>query len=217
VDERAEDLRRNIVAILREQECSKVNVIAHSMGGLDTRHMMFNDRGKGDIHKCIASLTTISTPHWGSPFADWGLKNLPMLLPMAKDIGLNADAMADLTVDRCTKYNNEPVVQRFEEQCEKVEKIVFRTYAGRQKFVYVMDALKAPFLIIQKAEGENDGLVSVTSAKWRDRYFREVLDGTDHLNELGWRDPLQPWVSESGSHLLQRIHDLYAGIAAKLP
>jgi triacylglycerol lipase len=76
VNTRAEDLRINIKDVLQRSGNDKVNIIAHSMGGLDARHMMFNDRDEGQIHKHVASLTTISTPHWGSPFADWGLKQM---------------------------------------------------------------------------------------------------------------------------------------------
>ncbi len=214
VDTRAEDLRRCIMDVMQETE--KVNIVAHSMGGLDARHMMFNDRDKGLIHKRIASLTTISTPHSGSPFADWGLKNLPPIIPVAARLGLDLHAMGDLTVASCREYNQDPQVLRFEENCEE-EGIVFQTYAGRQDFLGVFDALKLPFYIIEKQEGENDGLVSVDSARWRDRYFKGTLDETDHLNELGWHDPAQIWVRESPEHLLERMHKFYSDVAAGLP
>jgi triacylglycerol lipase len=71
--------------------------------------------------------------------------------------------------------------------------------------------------VIQKKEGENDGLVSVQSAKWRDEYFRGTLDACDHLNELGWWDPGQLWCGESPRKLLRRTHDFYAAIARDLP
>jgi hypothetical protein len=38
VDTRAEDLRKNISNILERENYEKVNIIAHSMGGLDARH-----------------------------------------------------------------------------------------------------------------------------------------------------------------------------------
>ena len=61
VDKRAADLKENILGILEKSGAEKVNIIAHSMGGLDARHMMFNDRDDGKIHERIASLTTVST------------------------------------------------------------------------------------------------------------------------------------------------------------
>ena len=77
--------------------------------------------------------------------------------------------------------------------------------------------LKGPFRIIEEKEGENDGLVSVTSAKWRNEYFKGTLDNTDHLNELGWWDVAQLLEGESADELLKRIHSFYAEIANNLP
>jgi triacylglycerol lipase len=42
--------------------------MAHSMGGLDCRYLI--SRIKPDDYTPL-SLTTISTPHRGSPFMDW--------------------------------------------------------------------------------------------------------------------------------------------------
>lgn len=45
-----------------------MNFIAHSMGGLDCRHLISRVRPK---QYTPLSLTTVSTPHHGSPFMDW--------------------------------------------------------------------------------------------------------------------------------------------------
>jgi triacylglycerol lipase len=215
LDKRAADLKENILKILVETKAEKANIMAHSMGGLDTRHMMFNDRYDGKIHEHIASLTTISTPHAGSPFADWGLDNLSRIPAILKKIGLDIDAFQDLRTDSCNAFNERPEVIAFELSCQS--EIKFQTYAGRQDFWGVFNLLKGPFRIIEEKEGENDGLVSVTSAKWRDEYFKGTLDGTDHLNELGWWDVAQLVEGESPDELLQRIHNFYAEIANDLP
>ena len=95
--------------------------------------------------------------------------------------------------------------------------ITFQTYAGRQNFWGIFNLLKGPFRIIEEKEGENDGLVSVQSAKWRDDYFKGTLDDTDHLNELGWWDVSQLMNGETSEELLQRIHSFYATVANDLP
>ncbi|MEJ2164779.1 MAG: hypothetical protein P8X90_04560 [Desulfobacterales bacterium] len=215
VETRADQLRDNILQIIEKEEVEKVNIIAHSMGGLDARHMLFKYRYSDRLHECIASLTTVSTPHEGSPFADWGTDNLPHVIPIAQKLGLCLNGFCDLRTDRCLGFNNNPEVINFEKSCEK--KIKFQTYAGNQKFWGVFDALKLSYYIIEKKEGDNDGLVSVKSAKWRDRYFRDMLDRCDHLNELGWWDPAQIYEGESEGELLKRIHNFYLGIARELP
>jgi triacylglycerol lipase len=215
VKTRAEDLRINIKDVLRKENAKKVNIIAHSMGGLDSRHMMFNGRNSNRIHERIASLTTISTPHAGTTFADWGTDHLPEVIATAQKLGLDLKALSDLRTDRCAAFNNDPGVVGFEQECEQT--IRFQTYAGKQQFWGVFDALKPPFYIIEKHEGENDGLVSVKSATWRDRYFKKEIDKTDHLNELGWWEPAQVYAGEGESQLLKRIHQLYLEIAQGLP
>ena len=215
VNTRAEDLKENVLSVLKKEDCEKVNIIAHSMGGLDARHMLFNDRNSDKIHDHISSVTTISTPHNGSPFADWGTDNLPHVIPVAQKLGLDLNALMDLRTDRCREFNSNPEVIDFENECEN--NIMFQSYAGRQDFWSVFDTLKLSFYIIEKEEGDNDGLVSVDSAKWHDRYFKGFLENTDHLNELGWWDPAQMYCGESESDLQKRIHRFYLDVSKDLP
>ena len=215
VEKRADNLKENLLNILKETHTEKINIIAHSMGGLDARHMMFNDRNHGEIHKHVASLTTISTPHEGSPFADWGLDNLTSLHSLIQKLGIDLNALKDLRTDTCKTFNEHQAVKEFEITCKDTTK--FQTYAGKQNFWGVFSGLKIPFEIIRKTEGENDGMVSVRSARWRDEYFKGTMDKTDHLNEIGWWDPDQLLASEGPEELLQRIHNFYAGIAGQLP
>ena len=45
-----------------------INFLAHSMGGLDCRHLISHIK---PTEYAPLSLTSISTPHRGSPFMDW--------------------------------------------------------------------------------------------------------------------------------------------------
>ena len=79
VPARAAELAVHVDAAQRECrakpgcDASKVHIIAHSMGGLDSRYLI-SKLGYGDR---VASLTTISTPHRGSNIADVLLKIIP--------------------------------------------------------------------------------------------------------------------------------------------
>ncbi|KZS93786.1 alpha/beta-hydrolase [Sistotremastrum niveocremeum HHB9708] len=67
---RAEEMHR----FLREKAKGRnINFLAHSMGGLDCRHVITHIRPT-EYHPI--SLTTVSTPHRGSPFMDWCLANI---------------------------------------------------------------------------------------------------------------------------------------------
>ncbi|CAL1713596.1 unnamed protein product [Somion occarium] len=50
-----------------------VNFLAHSMGGLDCRHLISHVQPE---NYTPVSLTTIGTPHRGSPFMDWCMENI---------------------------------------------------------------------------------------------------------------------------------------------
>ena len=51
----------------------QVNLVGHSMGGLDCRYLVSQIQPKSFTP---ITLTTISTPHRGSPFADYVIDNV---------------------------------------------------------------------------------------------------------------------------------------------
>ena len=66
----AGDIRKKIEGIVEETGCGKVNIIAHSKGGLDSRYAISN-LGAAPM---VASLTTINTPHRGCRFVDYACR-----------------------------------------------------------------------------------------------------------------------------------------------
>jgi triacylglycerol lipase len=78
VADRAKELAKHVDQAIEECkgksgcDASKVHILAHSMGGLDSRYVvarLSNDAGV-PYSKLVASVTTISTPHRGSAIAD---------------------------------------------------------------------------------------------------------------------------------------------------
>ncbi|KAG0380832.1 hypothetical protein BGX24_004376 [Mortierella sp. AD032] len=65
IKKRAEALHRMLTDTM---EGMHVNFLAHSMGGLDCRYLISHIQ---DRNYHVKSLTTLSTPHRGSPFMDW--------------------------------------------------------------------------------------------------------------------------------------------------
>ncbi len=70
VETNAAQLRDEIERICAETGAEKVNIIAHSKGGLDAKYMIQN-LGMADR---VASLTTLCTPFRGSPIASFILR-----------------------------------------------------------------------------------------------------------------------------------------------
>jgi triacylglycerol lipase len=62
----AEELRDKILEVVQKTGAEKINIIAHSKGGLDSRYAI----SKLGMDKYVASLTTINTPHFGCKFVD---------------------------------------------------------------------------------------------------------------------------------------------------
>ena len=67
VADSAKELEKRILDIVHQTGCGKVNIIAHSKGGLDSRAAI----AATSAGEYVASLTTINTPHRGCEFADY--------------------------------------------------------------------------------------------------------------------------------------------------
>jgi len=181
VTTRAAALKDNVEEVLRLERCAKVHIVAHSMGGLDARHMLF-DHQADRMHEKVAALATIGTPHYGTTFADWGVSSGTVGLALLAAIGVTSlEGFRDLTTWACRAFDR--AAEPFERDCG----VAFLTFAGIQQLPFVFDPLKPAWVLIHANEGANDGLVSVASARWREEYFAGAIDA-DHLNEIGWWD-----------------------------
>lgn len=126
------------------------------MGGLDARYMI-SRLGMADR---VAALLTISTPHRGSPYADWCVRNLGQRLgglKLMRKLKLDVQAASDLTTESCRRFNQEipdsPQVRYFS---------ISATRPWHRVPAFALHSFK----VISASEGENDGLVSVKSAAW---------------------------------------------------
>lgn len=152
-----------------------VHLLAHSMGGLDSRYLI----GKLGMAERVLSLTTVATPHRGTPFADWGLRRLfPVVSSFFDCFGIPTAALRDLTVERCARFNeavpDSPGVRYF-------------SVAGEFEASWLTaPAWKLSWEVIRREQGANDGLVPVASASWGERV--DVWRG-DHLSLVNYPDP----------------------------
>ena len=194
VGQRAQDLRSEVQRTMAGGGHEQVNIIAHSMGGLDARHLILMDGMEGKV----ASLVTIGTPHLGTSFGDWGLTNLDLadhLIGLLKLANVDFTGFRDLTRESCRAFNQQA------EAREAANPVVYITYAAAQERDQVFMPLQPSWTIIQEREGNNDGLVPVSSQRWQAELRgiaqvkrveqRDVPVAADHLNELGW---WHPWV-----------------------
>lgn len=172
VADSAAELKSRITEILSETGAKKLNIIAHSKGGLDCRYAISNL----GISDRVASLTTINTPHNGCLFADYLLSKIPSStknkvadtynLTLKKFGEPNPDFLAavnDLTDNYCNKLNIELSTPK-DVFCQSVGSVLTKATSG--KF-----PLNLSYHLVKYFSGENDGLVDETSFKWGENYI----------------------------------------------
>jgi triacylglycerol lipase len=226
VEQRAEDLRREVSNVLSLRAAEKVHVIGHSMGGLDARHMIVN-QGMADK---VASVTTVGTPHKGSSFADWALAHKGHQLIKLVSTVIDLGGVADLTTTACQAFNDAA------RSSEAANEVVYQTYSSAEDQKHVFGPLQPSWAVINQTEGENDGLVARSSQKWDDELageggrvkkiaHHEFPIPADHLNECGWWDwnnqlKITDWLQANVANQIKeyelRIKNVYLGIAQSL-
>lgn len=154
-----------LVTALEGIGARKVNVIAHSMGGLDMRYALTHYK----LAKRVASLTTIGTPHRGTPVADLGAP----LRALFKGGGLHA--LAELTTTHLGSFDlDHPIPRRI--HCGSVVATV-SVEGGMHPL------LRLTHRYLLRRAGPNDGLVPAASQAWGKVLARIHAD---HWAQIGW-------------------------------
>lgn len=192
-------------------DATKVHIIAHSMGGLDSRYLI-SKLGYADR---VASLATISTPHRGSAIADVLLKIIPDNFDKAvnamasvwgrtfteRDLAEGSDLKAALS------SISEKTTIGFNDDVKDDPRVTYLSWAGVSNIIGIpnpkdneacegrlqtrlgirdgMDPTliaASPFVAHGTELRPNDGMVTVESAKWGK--FLGCIPA-DHLDEVG--------------------------------
>lgn len=183
VEENGQILRNKIFEVLKETGAKRVNLIAHSKGGLDSRYLI------SGLHMApyVASLTTINTPHRGSMLVD-------ALMKLPDGIYRNICRLIDVYFKRLgDKTPNAYVASRqlscayardFNERYPDMPGVWYQSYASLMKHGFSSKLLCIPYWILKVLDAENDGLVTEESARWtnfkgtiRNTYLRGISHG----------------------------------------
>ncbi|MBW0493263.1 hypothetical protein O181_032978 [Austropuccinia psidii MF-1] len=211
IQQRAECLHNLLESQLKFDE--KVNLLGHSMGGLDARHLISNFNKKSYQ---VQSLTTISTPHRGSPFMDWCRANIgvgltssnldqkprvpfslkePLLRPTNEPLSYlpnNLLKLLLLNLVDSPAYSNlstDFLERVFNPQTPDDPDVQYFSLAGRisKGGLGPLHPLWLPALVMDRLAGPeqdgHDGLVTVASARWGD--FLGIVEDTDHWEIRG--------------------------------
>ncbi len=186
IETRAESWVRLITKITEQSPTGKVNVVAHSMGGLDMRYAL----AKLDIEKRVESFTTVSTPHRGTSLAELTLKTPEAIRDKLADF---LDWMGDHiypqtksdSVGSAAQLTRRYVNEVFNPETPNVTDIPYYSYSSA-----VGKGTTEPIRVIARyqnrhifeEEGPNDGMVSVESSKWGEHIKTCNLSHLEQMN-----------------------------------
>ncbi|MCL2826533.1 MAG: hypothetical protein FWD72_03925 [Eggerthellaceae bacterium] len=189
----------------------KVNIIAHSKGGLDARFAV----SCLGMSRYVASVTTISTPHRGCRFARKALENVPdaIVSQVSKQYGrvftLLGDKQPDffggvseLTDEFCADLNG---------RTPDASGVLYQSVGTRMRDARSAGApLNLGFKIVQAIDGDNDGLVAVSSMPWGESFLMVDPPGKRGVSHADVIDQTRKDIKGFD------VCELYVGIAQKL-
>jgi triacylglycerol lipase len=188
IEIRAEGWRQIIRRLVKQNTHTKLNVIAHSMAGLDIRYAL----AKLDIADHVSSLTTISTPHRGTSLAELSLKTPDLIKEKMGDLldwmgnRVYPGAKSD-SVGSAEQLTRAYVTEEFNPDVPNVEGIPYYSFSsavgkGTDHPIKVISRYHNNYIFQQ--EGLNDGMVSVESSKWG-LHFK--TGNISHLEQMNLR------------------------------
>lgn len=215
VEENARVLKKRIEEILTETGAEKLNVIAHSKGGLDMRYAI-STLGMGEH---IASLTTVSTPHNGSKTVDKLLKLPDWAVRIAgkcSDVWLKICGDKNPNAYEVFLSFSTAWAKQFNSHNHDDPKVYYQSYAFTMKNAFSDIIMFFPYTAVYLCEGESDGLITPESARWGD--FRGVVRtnsnrGISHCDEVDLRR--RRFTKKSGDGVSD-ILDVYVEILERL-
>ena len=178
VADSAKELNRRIRQIVEDTGCEKVNIIAHSKGGLDSRYAI-SVLGAAPY---VASLTTINSPHRGCMFVDYLMKNAPNIVKDKIAVAYNSAmrklgdenpdfiaAVTDLTAEACEK-REELLTYPEGVFCQSVGSVQNKASNGKFPMNY-------SYHIVKYFDSQSDGIVGESSFAWGERYQLITVKG----------------------------------------
>ncbi len=182
----AEEIVKRINEIIDISGAEKVNIIAHSKGGLDCRYAMAHY----GIADRVASITTVNTPHRGCLYAQWLLEIAPRGFKdtVAKAYNKTAKilgdaepdflaAVGDLTNEFCQEFDkNTPLPEGV--FCQSIGSVMRSNSKGQLP-------MNLAYKFVRRFDGKNDGIVGIDSFKWGSKYTlldMEIPSGISHAD-----------------------------------
>ena len=177
----------------------KVNIIAHSIGGLGARYLVAKLKSKN-----VASITMIATPNQGSPLANWAYKESTknsLLYKVIRFFGF------DFKRQRFIPELRPSFMKKvFNKKVRDVPHVTYYSVTGSAspKDFSLSPLLYVPYFILHLLENfkiESDGLVPKSSQIWGKHIQHFPFD---HLKQIN-HNTLRPFGAKNGLKLYEAI------------
>lgn len=175
ISQRARELDQAIVSAFGER--ASVHIVAHSLGGLDSRYLA-SPAGLNQGHR-IKSITTLATPHFGTPLAHYiprwltylasRLAHILMYLPLAEQESLFLRLVAEDNWTALEQLGPEYVCDEFNPRVVDSSLTTYHSYAADLSAVppNFVSFLRARLIALWGVFDEpHDGIVPTASCPW---------------------------------------------------
>lgn len=176
IRDNAVKIKERFDELIATEKIEKVNIIAHSKGGIEARYLISSLGGAAHT----ASLTTFASPHRGIKAVDIA-RRLPFALSAAnplvntyfKLLG-DKDPQFKKTVTEISCEN----MKHFNIENQNDPNVRYFSYAAKMRSALSDPLFFLTFPIIKYTDGDNDGLIPVESAKWGT--FKGLIESPDN-------------------------------------
>lgn len=168
------DRAKMLVDFIHALGHERVDIIAHSLGGLDARYAL----AKLGLASKVRALVTVGTPHRGTPLADLATNGVVGIARKAiAAVGVPLHALDWLSTAGLAKFNDE---------IRDVPGVRYACVVGgiREVGTPISLALTPLHAYLKRVAGPNDGLVPISSQYWGETL---VEIEADHWEQVGWR------------------------------
>ena len=216
IEDNAAFLAQRIDEIIKETGAEKLNVFAHSKGGMEMRYAI----AKFGVGEKIASLSTFQTPHNGSKTIDLVFRIFPKWILRAGsavfDLWMRVCGDKKPKTYLCIESFSTAAARRFNEENKTPDGIYCQSYGFVCKKWFSDIFMWWQNLIVGWVEGPNDGLLTPDAVKWAN--FRGVFKsnsnrGISHCDEVDMR---RRRLTKSGGEGISDITDFYLSVAREL-
>ena len=217
VEKNAAKVAESLMKAIEKTGADKVNIIAHSKGGLEARYLAANGYGGR-----IASITTMNTPHNGSLTVD-RLMKLPrgLIVFAAKCTDLWMKLLGDKSPDALSCFDSftTAAAERFSRDNPVPGDIYCQSYGFKMKKASGDILMMIPYLIVRHYEGDNDGLLAERAVIWenyRGMYTSASNRGISHPDEVDIRRMRFTRKPPKKEHEIADIAEFYISVVSEL-